>query len=67
MTASPMLHAIDLTSALSQKVYGNLAQGSGSYSIEASAPIPTRQLHRRPPQLIHPGHDLPKAAQPRPR
>ena len=54
-------------SALSQKVYGTLAQGSGGYVIEASAPVPIRQLHRQSPQPVQPGHDMPKAAGPRPR
>jgi hypothetical protein len=52
-------------SALSQKVYGTLAQGSGGYVVAASAPIPVRQLHRRLPQTVQPGHVLPQAARPR--
>ena len=52
-------------SALSQKVYGTLAQGSGGYMIAASAPLPVRQLNLPTPRSVHPDHDLPKAARSR--
>ena len=65
LDAAGVAQGMGHVSALSQKVYGTLAQGSGGYSIEASAPVPVRQMHRQTPRQVHPVHGLPQAARPK--